>query len=75
MKQPTTMASRQYSALLRTAASRAVVYKHKKQSIMKQLLILTFILLNIKAQSQDLPEELTNKIDTLIEEYIEGISP
>lgn len=42
---------------------------------MKQLLILTFILLNIKAQSQDLPEELTNKIDTLIEEYIEGISP
>jgi len=51
------------------------VYKHKKQSIMKQLLILIFILLNIKAQSQDLPEELTIKIDTLIEEYIEGVSP
>ena len=42
---------------------------------MKQFLILTLILLNIKAQSQDLPEELTNEIDTLIEKYIEGISP
>lgn len=42
---------------------------------MKQLLILTFLLITINAQSQDFPEELTNKIDTLIEEYIEGISP
>ncbi len=42
---------------------------------MKQSLILTFFLITINAQSQDFPKQLTNKIDTLIEEYIEGVSP
>ena len=42
---------------------------------MKQILIFTSFLLTINAQSQDFPEELTDKLDTQIEEYIEGISP
>lgn len=46
-----------------------------KEKTMKQILILTILLLTIKAQSQSFEQETKEKLDLQIEKYIDGISP
>jgi CubicO group peptidase (beta-lactamase class C family) len=51
------------------------VQAERKAKTMKQILIFTFLLTAIKAQSQDFDKVISAKLDTQIEKYVEGISP
>lgn len=42
---------------------------------MKKILIFTFLFVMIQGQSQEYNQELTNKINIQMKEYVEGISP